>query len=168
VAVQVIVQPRLAFCIVVRQVQDAGTDVRAISTVATLVIDLESDGITRSGPLDLMSFRGMPLGELTFNDVKVPAGSALKVAGFKGMMEGINLARVDAASYGCGFIRTPGPARWWSRWVRSAISGMVAVNVAASVKPLVSRTATPRPRRSGNRTSWSNSARWGETVPDHG
>ena len=125
---------------------DAGTDVRAISTVATrdrdgwilnggkkwiglapyaafnvvlakldhdgrdaetvaLVIDLESDGISRSGPLDLMSFRGMPLGELTFNDVKVPAGSALKVAGFKGMMEGINLARVDAASYGCGFIK---------------------------------------------------------------
>ena len=47
----------------------------------------------------------MPLGELTFNDVKVPAGSALKVAGFKGMMEGINLARVDAASYGCGIIK---------------------------------------------------------------
>ena len=47
----------------------------------------------------------MPLGELTFNDVKVPAGSALNVAGFKGMMEGINLARVDAASYGCGFIK---------------------------------------------------------------
>lgn len=125
---------------------DAGTDVRAISTVATrdrdgwilnggkkwiglapyaafnvvlakldhdgrdaetvaLVIDLESDGITRSGPLDLMSFRGMPLGELTFNDVKVPAGSALRVTGFKGMMEGINLARVDAASYGCGVIK---------------------------------------------------------------
>ena len=47
----------------------------------------------------------MPLGELTFNHVKVPAGSALNVAGFKGMMEGINLARVDAASYGCGFIK---------------------------------------------------------------
>jgi alkylation response protein AidB-like acyl-CoA dehydrogenase len=79
-------------------------DGRDAETVA-LVIDLESEGITRSGPLDLMSFRGMPLGELTFNDVKVPAGSALNVAGFKGMMEGINLARVDAASYGCGFIK---------------------------------------------------------------
>jgi alkylation response protein AidB-like acyl-CoA dehydrogenase len=125
---------------------DAGTDIRAISTVATrdgdgwilnggkkwigmapyaafnvvlaklhhdgrdadtvaLVIDLESEGITRSAPLDLMSIRGMPLGELTFNNVKVPAGSALKVTGFKGMLEGINLARIDAASYGCGVIK---------------------------------------------------------------
>jgi alkylation response protein AidB-like acyl-CoA dehydrogenase len=79
-------------------------DGRDADTVA-LVIDLESEGITRSAPLDLMSIRGMPLGELTFNNVKVPAGSALKVTGFKGMLEGINLARIDAASYGCGVIK---------------------------------------------------------------
>ena len=93
--------PYAAFNVVLAKLDHAGRDAETVA----LVVDLESDGISRSRPLDLMSFRGMPLGELTFNDVKVPAGSALNVAGFKGMMEGINLARVDAASYGCGFIK---------------------------------------------------------------
>jgi alkylation response protein AidB-like acyl-CoA dehydrogenase len=93
--------PVASFNVVLAKVEHDGRDA---DTVA-LVVDLESDGVTRSEALDLMSFRGMPLGELTFDDVKVPAGSALRVAGFKGMMEGINLARVDAASYACGFLK---------------------------------------------------------------
>ncbi|MGS0684477.1 acyl-CoA dehydrogenase family protein [Nakamurella sp. GG22] len=93
--------PYAAFNVVLAKLDHDGRDAETVA----LVIDLESEGITRSAPLDLMSIRGMPLGELTFNNVKVPAGSALKVAGFKGMLEGINLARVDAASYGCGVIK---------------------------------------------------------------
>jgi alkylation response protein AidB-like acyl-CoA dehydrogenase len=93
--------PVAAFNVVLAKVDHAGRDA---DTVA-LVVDLGSEGVTRSEVLDLMSFRGMPLGELHFSDVRVPAGSALKVAGFAGMMEGINLARIDAASYGCGFLR---------------------------------------------------------------
>ena len=50
-------------------------------------------GVSRSETLDLMSFRGMPLGELSFDNVKVRP------------MEGINLARVDAANYACGFLK---------------------------------------------------------------
>jgi hypothetical protein len=66
----------------------------------------ELDGVvSRSESLNLLNFRGMPLGELHFDDVKVPAGSALNVSGFAGMMEGINLARVDAANYACGFLK---------------------------------------------------------------
>lgn len=93
--------PVAAFTIVLAKVDHDGRDA---DTVA-LVIDLESEGVTRSETLDLMSFRGMPLGELRFDNVKVPAGSALKVTGFAGMMEGINLARVDAANYACGFLK---------------------------------------------------------------
>ena len=93
--------PYAAFNVVLAKLDHDGRDAETVA----LVIDLESDGITRSAPLNLMSIRGMPLGELSFNNVKVPAGSALKVAGFKGMLEGINLARVDAASYGCGVIK---------------------------------------------------------------
>lgn len=93
--------PVAAFNIVLAKVDHDGRDA---DTVA-LVIDLESEGVSRSEPLNLMSFRGMPLGELHFDNVKVPAGSALKVSGFAGMMEGINLARVDAANYACGFLK---------------------------------------------------------------
>jgi alkylation response protein AidB-like acyl-CoA dehydrogenase len=49
------------------KVNNAGRDA---DTVA-LVIDLESEGVSRSETLDLMSFRGMPLGELSFDNVKV-------------------------------------------------------------------------------------------------
>jgi alkylation response protein AidB-like acyl-CoA dehydrogenase len=93
--------PYAAFNVVLAKLDHAGRDAETVA----LVIDLESAGITRSAPLNLMSIRGMPLGELTFDHVKVPPGSALKVAGFKGMLEGINLARIDAASYGCGIIK---------------------------------------------------------------
>jgi len=93
--------PYAAFNVVLAKLDHAGRDAETVA----LVIDLESDGITRSAPLNLMSIRGMPLGELRFDNVKVPPGSALRVAGIRGMLEGINLARVDAASYGCGVIK---------------------------------------------------------------
>ena len=93
--------PVAAFTVVLAKVDHAGRDA---DTVA-LVVDLTSPGVTRSTALDLMSFRGMPLGELLFDGVRVAAGSALRVSGFAGMMEGINLARIDAASYACGFLR---------------------------------------------------------------
>ncbi|SEE66900.1 acyl-CoA dehydrogenase family protein [Jiangella alba] len=125
---------------------DAGTDVRALTTVAVpdgdhyrltgrkcwvgfapvadvaivlakvgsaerdapmvaLVVDLSSAGASgRPGP-ELSGFRGMPNGELLFDGVLVPRGDRLDVEGFAGMMDGLNMARIDAAAYACGLLR---------------------------------------------------------------
>ncbi|MBB5791304.1 acyl-CoA dehydrogenase family protein [Jiangella mangrovi] len=125
---------------------DAGTDVRALSTVAipdgdhyllsghkcwvgfapvadvaivlakvgttnrdapmvALVVDMASPGASgRPGPA-LSGFRGMPNGELHFDAVRVPRGDRLDVEGFAGMMDGLNMARIDAAAYACGLLR---------------------------------------------------------------
>lgn len=126
---------------------DAGTDVRALTTVAVpdgddyylltghkcwvgfapvahvaivlakvgsterdapmvaLVVDLSSPGASgRPGP-ELSGFRGMPNGELRFDGVRVPRGDRLDVEGFAGMMDGLNMARIDAAAYACGLLR---------------------------------------------------------------
>lgn len=125
---------------------EAGTDIRALSTVAVpdgddyvltghkcwvgfapvahvaivlakvgsperdapmvaLVVDMESPGAAgRPGP-ELSGFRGMPNGELHFDGVRVPRGDRLDVEGFAGMMDGLNMARIDAAAYACGLLR---------------------------------------------------------------
>src|SRR5690606_37514110 len=52
----------------------------------------------------LSGLAGMPNGSLTFRDVRVPADHALDCDGFLGMMDGLNLARIEAASYSCGIM----------------------------------------------------------------
>src|SRR3712207_4729593 len=47
----------------------------------------------------------MPNGTLAFEECRVPVSSALRCDGFKGMMDGLNLARIEAASYACGLLR---------------------------------------------------------------
>lgn len=125
---------------------DAGTDIRAMTTVAVpdgecyvlngekcwvgfapvadlaivlakvgstdrdapmvaLVVDMASPGASgRPGP-KLSGFRGMPNGVLTFTDVSVPVSDRLQIEGFAGMMDGLNMARIDAATYACGLLR---------------------------------------------------------------
>ncbi len=71
-----------------------------------LVVDMASEGAAgRPGP-DLSGFRGMPNGELTFSSVSVPAADRLGIEGFAGMMDGLNMARIDAAAYACGLLRS--------------------------------------------------------------
>lgn len=125
---------------------DAGTDVRAMTTVATrveggyrlsghkcwiglapladysfvlakvdsedrgaetiaLFVDLSSEGVSRPYQPPLSGLRGMANGELAFDEVFVPEAGRLDCDGFLGMMDGLNLARIEAASYSCGLIR---------------------------------------------------------------
>lgn len=70
-----------------------------------VVVDTSSPGVTqRPGPA-FSGLRGMANGILTLDDVRVPASDVLAVEGFGGMMDGLNLARIDASSYACGLLR---------------------------------------------------------------
>lgn len=81
-----------------------GSDDRNAPTLA-LVVDMESQGARGAWGPQLSGFRGLPNGELFFDNVVVPANQALQVDGFAGMMDGLNMARIDAASYACGILR---------------------------------------------------------------
>ncbi|TDE89516.1 acyl-CoA dehydrogenase [Occultella glacieicola] len=93
--------PVADFAIVLAKVGSADRD----APMVALVVDMSSPGASgRPGP-ELSGFRGMPNGELHFTDVSVPAADRLDVEGFAGMMDGLNMARIDAAAYGCGLLR---------------------------------------------------------------
>lgn len=80
-----------------------GNDGRDAATIA-LVVDMASAGaIGEPGP-QISGAIGMPNGTLTFSGVRVPAEHALTCEGFRGMMDGLNLARIEAASYSCGIL----------------------------------------------------------------
>ncbi|TFD50725.1 acyl-CoA dehydrogenase [Cryobacterium sp. Hh7] len=79
------------------------SDDRGAQTVA-LFVDLSSGGVSRPAQEPLSGLRGMPNGQLAFDDVFVPELNRLDCDGFMGMMDGLNLARIEAASYSCGLI----------------------------------------------------------------
>lgn len=79
-------------------------DARDAPTVA-VVVDTALPGVERAAGAELSGFRGMPNGSLRLRDVVVPADDVLQVEGFAGMMDGLNLARIEAASYASGLIR---------------------------------------------------------------
>lgn len=81
-----------------------GSDARGAPMLA-LVVDLASPGVTRGWSNPLSGLRGMANGWLRFSDVRVPKADRLQVEGFGGMMDGLNMARIDAASYACGLVR---------------------------------------------------------------
>jgi alkylation response protein AidB-like acyl-CoA dehydrogenase len=70
-----------------------------------LVVDMSSPGAKGEPGPELSGFRGLSNGKLSFDNVVVPVGNALQVDGFAGMMDGLNMARIDAASYSCGILR---------------------------------------------------------------
>ncbi|MEO3887126.1 acyl-CoA dehydrogenase family protein [Nonomuraea sp. B5E05] len=82
----------------------AETDARDAKTLA-LVVDMASGGASGEWGPRLSGYRGLPSGILTFDGVRVPADHALEVEGFAGMMDGLNMARIDAAAYACGLLR---------------------------------------------------------------
>ncbi|RPF26273.1 acyl-CoA dehydrogenase family protein [Georgenia muralis] len=93
--------PNASFAIVLAK---EGTAERDAPMVA-LVVDTASPGVTGAPGPAFSGLRGMSNGTLSFDDVRVPAWSRLSVEGFGGMMDGLNLARIDAASYACGLLR---------------------------------------------------------------
>lgn len=81
-----------------------GHEGRDADTIA-LVVDMSSAGAKGSAGPALSGAVGMPNGTLEFRDVRVPAENVLTCEGFAGMMDGLNLARIEAASFSCGIIR---------------------------------------------------------------
>ncbi|TDE89484.1 acyl-CoA dehydrogenase [Occultella glacieicola] len=73
--------------------------------MVALVVDTSLPGVTQAHGPAFSGLRGMANGTLAFDRVRVPATSRLAVEGFGGMMDGLNLARIDAASYACGLLR---------------------------------------------------------------
>lgn len=69
------------------------------------VIDYASAGVTVGRDEPMSGFRGMPMANVRLDEVRVSDDDRLRVEGFSGMLEGVNLARLDAAGYGLGFMR---------------------------------------------------------------
>jgi len=81
-----------------------GSEARDAKMLA-LVVDTSSKGVVgKRGPA-MSGFRGMPNGTYDFDNVFVPDDYVLNVDGFRGMINGVNMARVEAASYACGILR---------------------------------------------------------------
>jgi alkylation response protein AidB-like acyl-CoA dehydrogenase len=93
--------PRAEFAVVLAKLEHRGRD----ADTAAFVVDLASEGASAGPTEPLIGFRGVPLGTLSFSECRVPAKARMNVDGFGGMLEGVNLARLDCASYALGFIR---------------------------------------------------------------
>jgi alkylation response protein AidB-like acyl-CoA dehydrogenase len=93
--------PAAHFGIVLAKVDSRGRD----ANTAAFVVDYAMPGLTVGRDEPMAGFRGMPMANVMFENVRVPESARLEVNGFSGMLEGVNLARLDAASYGLGFMR---------------------------------------------------------------
>ena len=93
--------PIADFAVVLAKVGSADRE----APMAALVVDMSSPGARGVPGQELSGFRGMPNGELLFDGVAVPVADRLEVEGFAGMMDGLNMARIDAAAYACGLLR---------------------------------------------------------------
>lgn len=93
--------PVASYAIVLSKLESSERDAPTIA----LVVDMSSTGAAGETGPELSGFRGLSNGVLRFENVVVPAANALQVDGFAGMMDGLNMARIDAASYACGLLR---------------------------------------------------------------
>jgi alkylation response protein AidB-like acyl-CoA dehydrogenase len=93
--------PAAHFCIVLTKLDSADRD----ASTAAFVVPLDADGVTVGRNEPMSGFRGMPMANVHFDDCRVPATWRLQVDGFRGMLEGLNLARLDAGCYAVGFMR---------------------------------------------------------------
>ncbi|PKW15548.1 acyl-CoA dehydrogenase family protein [Saccharopolyspora spinosa] len=116
--------PRAEFAVVLAKLDHRGRD----AETAAFVVDLAAEGASAGPAEPLIGFRGVPLGTLNFSGVRVPAVARMNVEGFSGMLEGVNLARLDCASYALGFIR--GALRECSTYLgeREAFGGPLSRN----------------------------------------
>lgn len=93
--------PRAHFGVVLTKLEKRARD----AETAAFVVDMSQAGVHVGPPEPLIGFRGVPLSSLAFQGHRVPAVARMHVDGFAGMLEGVNLARLDCASYALGFIR---------------------------------------------------------------
>lgn len=115
------------------------TDARDADTIA-LVVDMNASGASGTAGPELGGFRGMPNGFLEFSDVRVPVEHALSNDGFAGMMDGLNMARIEAASYACGFLRRAIELSVQRAATRSAFGGVLGD--LPSIQAKIGRMAT--------------------------
>jgi alkylation response protein AidB-like acyl-CoA dehydrogenase len=93
--------PAASFAVVLTKL---GSRERRADTAA-FVVPFDAPGVTVGKDEPMVGFRGMPMANLALNDVWLPADHRLRVDGFRGMMDGVNLSRIDAAGYAVGFLR---------------------------------------------------------------
>lgn len=93
--------PAAHFCIVLTKLNSADRD----APTAAFVVPLDADGVTVGKDEPMSGFRGMPMANVHFDNCRIPSAWRLQVDGFRGMLEGLNLARLDAGCYGVGFMR---------------------------------------------------------------
>lgn len=93
--------PVASYAIVLAKLDSGERDAPTIA----LVVDMQSEGASGEPSPEMSGFRGLSNGTLRFDNVRVPRASALQADGFAGMMDGLNMARIDAASYSCGILR---------------------------------------------------------------
>ena len=93
--------PAAQFTIVLAKLDSDDRD----ADTAAFVVPLDLGGVTVGKDEPMLGFRGMPMASLHFDDCHVPTAWRLAVNGFAGMLEGLNLARLDAGAYGLGFLR---------------------------------------------------------------
>jgi alkylation response protein AidB-like acyl-CoA dehydrogenase len=93
--------PEAHFCIVLAKLESADRD----APTGAFVVPLDADGVAVGKDEPMSGFRGMPMANVHFDGCRVPSSSRLDVDGFRGMLEGLNLARLDAGCYGVGFMR---------------------------------------------------------------
>lgn len=93
--------PAAHFVIVLAKVDSSDRD----AATAAFVVPLDTAGVTVGKDEPMSGFRGMPMANVHFDDCRIPAAWRLDVDGFRGMLEGLNLARLDAGCYGVGFMR---------------------------------------------------------------
>lgn len=93
--------PAAHFCIVLAKLESADRD----APTAAFVVPLDTEGVTVGKDEPMSGFRGMPMANVHFDNCRIPSAWRLDVDGFRGMLEGLNLARLDAGCYGVGFMR---------------------------------------------------------------
>jgi len=93
--------PEAHFCIVLAKLGSADRD----APTAAFVVPLDGAGVTVGKDEPMSGFRGMPMANVHFDNCRVPSDWRLQTDGFRGMLEGLNLARLDAGCYGVGFMR---------------------------------------------------------------
>lgn len=105
--------PQADFCIVLTKLDSKDRD----AATAAFVVPFDTPGVTIGKDEPMSGFRGMPMANVHFDNCHVPAAWRLNVDGFRGMLEGLNLARLDAGCYGVGFMRAA--LRETSEYVRN-------------------------------------------------
>ncbi len=93
--------PVAHFCIVLTKMGSADRD----APTAAFVVPLDTAGVVVGQDEPMSGFRGMPMANVHFDNCRIPSAWRLNVDGFRGMLEGLNLARLDAGCYGVGFMR---------------------------------------------------------------